>query len=86
MALARLLVDHSAVTADLHSLTVVALVRRDELDPAVAVPVVVPVRKRRHPLAGFFHAGEWAAWVIRTVFGCSEQGFRVRVVVADARP
>jgi hypothetical protein len=34
------------VTADLHSLTVVALVGSHELDPAVAVPVVVTVNKR----------------------------------------
>ena len=38
-------VDDSPVTADLHSITVVALVGRHELDAAVAVPMVVPVRK-----------------------------------------
>ena len=37
---------------DLQGLTDVPLLGRHELDPAVAVPVVVPIRKRRHPLAG----------------------------------
>ena len=83
--LASLFVDDSPLSADLHGLSAVTLQRRYELDTAVAVPVVVPVHKRHHPLAGFFPAGEWAAWVIRTVFGSPEQGFRVRVVVADAR-
>ncbi len=55
---ASLLVKDSAVTAVLNGLTVVALVRRHEIDHAVAVPVDVPVDKRRHPLAGFLHAGE----------------------------
>jgi hypothetical protein len=45
MALARLFVDDSAVRADLHSITVVALVERHEFDRAVAVLMVVPVRK-----------------------------------------
>jgi hypothetical protein len=57
MHLPRLFVNDSAATADLHSLTFVPLVRRHELDAAVAVPVVVPVHKRRHPLAGLFEVG-----------------------------
>jgi len=67
------------VTADLHSITVVALMGRHELDAAVAVPVVVPVNKCRHPLAGSLHAREWPARVVRSVFGRPEQRFRVRV-------
>ena len=45
MPLACLFVDDSPVTADLHSITVVALLGRHEFDSAVAVPVVVPVHK-----------------------------------------
>ena len=45
MHLARLFVDDSPVTADLHSITVVALVGCHEFDPAVAVLMVVPDRK-----------------------------------------
>ena len=71
--MACLFVDDSTVAADLHSLTVVALLRRYELDAAVAVPVVVPVHKRGHPLAGLFHAGEWPPWVIGPVFCCAER-------------
>ncbi len=43
------LVDDSTVPVELHGLTAVALLGRDELDAAVAVPVVVPVDERRHP-------------------------------------
>jgi hypothetical protein len=45
MPLACLFVDDSPVTADLHSITVVALLGRHEFEAAVAVPVVVPVHK-----------------------------------------
>ena len=62
--LTSLLVDDGPVTADLQCITVVALVGRHELDAAVAVPMVVPVDKRRHPLTSGFLAGEWAAWVV----------------------
>ncbi len=74
MPLARLLVDDSAVTADLHGISTVPLVRRHELDAAMAVPVVVQVPKRRNPLAGLFLGREWPPWVIRPVFGRAEQG------------
>jgi hypothetical protein len=43
--LAGLFVDDSAVTADLYGLTAVTLVGCDELDAAVAMPVVVPISK-----------------------------------------
>ncbi len=81
MPLPGFFVDNSSVPADFHRLAAVALMRRHELDAAVAVPVVVPVHKRRHPQAGFLSAGEWASWVVRPVFRCSEQRFGVRVVV-----
>jgi hypothetical protein len=45
MPLTSLLVDDTPVPADLHGLAAVALLRRDELDAAVAVPEVVPVHK-----------------------------------------
>jgi len=59
---------------------------REELDAAVAVSVVVPVHKRRHPLAGLVFAREWPALVVGPVLERSEQGFRVGVVVGDPRP
>lgn len=74
------------MVADPLGLTVVTLLRRYELDTAVAVLVVVPVDKRRQPLTGLVLAGEWLTRVIRSVIHRPEQGFRVRVVVADARP
>ncbi len=86
MSLAGLFVDDTLVPVDLRGLAAVALLGRDELDAAVAVPVVVPVHKRGDPQAGFLNAREWAAWVVRPVFGCSEQGFRVRVVVRHPGP
>ena len=76
-----LLVDDSTVTTDLHSLGIVALMGRHELDAAVAVLMVVPIDKRCHPLTSCLIAGEWAAWVVRPVFRRSEQRFGVRVVV-----
>jgi len=60
--------------------------RRDEFDAAVAVPVVVPIHKCRHPLAGLAFAGEWTAWVVGPVLDRAEQGFRVGVVVGDPWP
>jgi hypothetical protein len=45
MPLACLFVDDSPVAAYLHSITVVALMGRHKLDAAVAVLMVVPVRK-----------------------------------------
>ena len=73
MALTCLFVDDSPVTADLHSITVVALMGGHNLDPAVAVPMVVPVHKRGNPLASSLRAREWPIRVVRTVFGRPEQ-------------
>ncbi len=81
MPQAGLFVDDSPVPADLHRSAVMTLVWRHEFDAAVAVPVVVPVDERRHPLAGFFRAGKGPARVVRPVSRRPEQGFRVRVVV-----
>ena len=47
---------------------------REEFDAAVAVPVVLPVDKRRYRLAGLVFAGEWSAWVVGPVLDGSEQG------------
>ena len=49
-----------------------ALVRRNEFDAAMAVLVVIPIHKRRNPLAGFFFAAEWPVGVIRPVFNSAE--------------
>ena len=56
MSLTCFFVDDSAVTTDLHCLATVALLRRDEFDPAVAVTLVVPIHKSRYPLTGLFFA------------------------------
>jgi hypothetical protein len=45
VSFAHLIVDDSAVTTDLDGLTAVALMGRHEFDAAMAVPVVVAVRK-----------------------------------------
>ena len=86
MSLASLLVDDSAVATDLNRITVVTLDGRHELDAAVAVLVVVPIDERRHPLTGLVFGGKWLAGVIRPILHRPEQRFRVRVVIADARP
>ncbi len=86
MALAGLFVDDSAVPANPHGLANVALLGRHEFDAAVAVLVVVPVDKRCNPLTGLVLPGEWLTRVIRPILHRPEQGFRVRIVLADARP
>jgi hypothetical protein len=57
------------MTADLHGISTMALVESNELDTAVAVLVVVPVNKHRHPLAGSLRAREWPDREVKTVFG-----------------
>jgi hypothetical protein len=79
-----LFVDDSAVPADLHGLAIVTLLGCHEFDPAVAVLVVVPIDELGDPFAGLVFGGKWPAGVIRPVFHCPEQGFRVRVVVGDS--
>ena len=74
------------MAANLAGLTAVTLLRRDELDAAVAVLVVVPGDERGHPLTGLIFGGEGFAGVVRPVFHCPEQRFGVGVVIADARP
>ncbi len=49
--------------ADIQSITAVAMVRRHELDAAMAVPVVVPVRRRLHPQAYFLRLWRKQGWV-----------------------
>ena len=48
-----LLVDLGSLLANCRGGSTVALVGRQEFDSAVAVPIVVPVHKRSHPLAGW---------------------------------
>ena len=64
MGLAGLLVDIGSLLANCRGGTAMTLVRRDEFDAAVAVLVVVPIHKRRHPLARLLFAGKWPAWVV----------------------
>jgi len=84
MLLTSLLADDTPVPADLHGLSAVALVGRDELDAAVAVPVVVPIHERGDPQACILHAGNGSTRVVRLVFRCPEQGFGVGVVVGHS--
>ena len=74
------------MSADLHSLATVTLLRRDELDATVAVLVVVPGDERCHPLTGLIFGGEGFAGVVRPVFHRAEQRFGVGVVVGDPWP
>jgi hypothetical protein len=61
----------------------VTLDGRHELDPALVVPVVVPVDKRPHPLAVLVFGGKWLAGVIKPGLHRPEQGFGVGVVIGD---
>ena len=68
-----------------HGLATVLLHRRNEFDPALAVPVVVAVHKWGDPLAGGLLTSESSAGIVRPIFSRAEQGFRVEVVVGDPR-
>jgi hypothetical protein len=86
MPLAGLFVDDRRMSEDFQGLAAVALLERDELEPAVAVMLVVPVNERRHPQTGLLCAGKGLSRVIRPVFRCPEQRFGVRVVIGDPWP
>ncbi len=62
----------STLAADLHSLTAMPLLRRNKFDAAMAVLVVIPINKRRNPVAGFFFAAEWPVWIVRPVLNSAE--------------
>jgi len=73
VGLASLFVDLGAHPADCDGGTAVTLVRRDELDAAVTVAVVVPVHKSRYPIACLRLAGERPAGVIGPELDSAEQ-------------
>ncbi len=75
MSLAGLLVDIGSLLAHCGGSTAVTLMRRDEFDAAVAVPMVVPVDKRRHPLTRPLFAGKRPTGVVGPVLDRAEQGF-----------
>ena len=52
MALAGLFIHDRTVPTDLRSLTIVTLLGSHEFDPAVPVPMVVPVDECSNPLTG----------------------------------
>ena len=79
MALAGSFVDDSAMPTNLRGLYVVKLLSRHELHAAVAVPTVVPVDKRHHPLAGLVLAHERPAGIVRPILGRPIQLFGVGV-------
>jgi len=79
VSLACLLVHDSAIPTTLDGMAAVTLGRRHQLVAAVAMPVVVPVRKLRHQLAGFLLTGKWQSWVVWPIFRVAEQGYRARV-------
>jgi len=56
------------LAADLNSLTAITLLNRTQFDANVLVLVVIPIHKRRNPLAGFFFAAEWPLGIIKPVF------------------
>ena len=58
MKLASLFIKISSLFANCYCLTAIPLLRRNEFDAAMAVLVVIPIHKRRNPLAGFFFAAE----------------------------
>jgi len=53
---AGLFIGLETLAADLNSLTAMPLLRRNGFDAAMAVLMVVPIHKKRNPLAGVFFA------------------------------
>ena len=49
-----------------------ALLGRHNFDAAMAVLVVIPINKRRNPLAGFLFAAERPVGIVRPVFNGPE--------------
>ena len=66
-------------------LPLVALLRRDKADTALAVFMVVPAHKAEHPLTGCMDVREAVGRVVRAVLGGLEQRLGEGVVVAEAR-
>ena len=75
MALAGLFIHDRTVPADLRSLTIVTLLRCHELDPAVPVPMVVPVDERSDPFTGLPFGDKGLAGVIRPILHHPGQRF-----------
>ena len=73
MALSGLFIHDRTVPADLRSLTIVTLLRSHEFDPAVPVPVVVPVDECSDTLTGLLFGGKGLAGVIRPILHRPEQ-------------
>jgi len=55
----------ASLATDGYCHTAMPLLRRNELDAAMAVLVVVPIHKCGNPLAGLLFVAEWPAGVIR---------------------
>jgi hypothetical protein len=86
MPLSSFFVDLCLLATDGMGLSTMALIRRDKSDTAVAVLVITPIHKRRHPAAGFFLALEGPPGVVQPVFQPSGKQLRVGVVIAQPRP
>ena len=68
------------------ALATMTLCRCEKADPAVMMLITVPVYKEGTPLPGFFKAAEAFWLVVRPVFQCLEEGFRIRVIITNPGP
>lgn len=62
-----------------------ALLRRNEVELAVAVLGVVPAHKLLHPYTGLIQRGEAGRGPLRAVLQYPEQGLDKGIVIADPR-
>ena len=56
------------------------------MDCAVPVIMIIPADKTQDPFTGILNGCKAISRVIRTIFTCSEQRFRIWIVIAHAGP
>ena len=67
----------------LFTLAAVTLVWRKEFDPTVVMVIVVPMDEFLDPCSGIINSSESSNWIAWTVFAGSENGLRIRIVIAN---
>ncbi len=81
-----LLIQLTTLIQDFSVLSIMAFRCGNEMDRAVPVIMVIPTDKAQDPFVGILNGCKAISRVSRTIFTCSEQRFRIWIVVAHAGP